>query len=320
MANSITVIIPTYNAERWLNDSLMSLQSQSFRYFNAIIADDGSTDNTAEIATSFSESDSRFKLLQLSHGGVSAARNAGIETADTEWIIFLDADDMLHPSALQLLYETAQNTEADIVIPRITYGDKPTELSESDIRKEAEITDNVNLLRRLLLRQGVEASICGSLYRRSLFNDPTPLRLRNCRYEDLDISYQIPERAKRIAILPQPLYFYRRHNDSFIRSFSPQRLDALDVTDRMYQHFRGTSLEYAAADRRFSAHFNILLVMLSYGAGDDAARRRCFDVIRSQRRKTLTTKGVRMRNRLGALLSYGGMPLLRLIAKICPQR
>lgn len=319
-SHTVTVIIPAYNAGKWLGLCLESVRRQSFPDLRVFVADDGSTDDTEAVATSFASKDNRFTVCRLPHHGVSAARNEGLSFAESEWILFLDADDILHPQALEILLEAAQGTGADAVIPRISYGDIPASTSRIDSCMKPVTVSSTGVLEKLLFRKGVEASICGTLFRRTLFETPEPLRFRDCRYEDLDIGYRVLERAKSVALLPVDLYFYRRHDGSFIRSFSPDRLDALDVTDRMYRHFQGTALEDAAADRRFGAHCNILLVLLTYGVKDDASIRRCLDVIRHQRFRTLTSGKVRVRNRLGALLSYGGLPAMRLAAKIFPQR
>lgn len=318
--SDVTVIVPAFNAARWLGEALRSVSEQTAASWRVVVADDGSTDETAAIARSFAETDGRFTLLTLPHGGVSAARNAALDVAATEWVMLLDADDVLHPQTLELtLAAAAQSPDTDIVIPRQRYGDIPDSFERfSD--SAAERLDSTEVLRRLLLRRGVEASMSGSLYRRTLFESPEPLRFRHCRYEDLDLGYRVIGRARRVALLPEELYFYRRHDGSFMRSLTPERFDVLDVTDRMYGFFRGTPLERAAADRRFGAHCNILLVMYSYGDVCAEAERRCLEVIRRHRRGSLFGRGVRLKNRLGALASYGGRGAMRLLAKILPQR
>lgn len=318
--SDVTVIVPAFNAAQWLGEALRSVSEQTAASWRVVVADDGSTDETAEIARRFAEKDGRFMLLTLPHGGVSSARNAALEVAATEWMLLLDADDVLHPQAIELtLAAAAQSPDTDIVIPRQRYGDIPDSFERfSD--SAAERLDSAEVLRRLLLRHGVEASMSGSLYRRNLFENPEPLRFRHCRYEDLDLGYRVIGRARRVALLPEELYFYRRHDDSFMRSLTPERFDVLDVTDRMYAFFRGTPLEHAATDRRFGAHCNILLVMYSYGDVSAEAERRCLEVIRRHRRGSLFGRGVRLKNRLGALASYGGRGAMRLLAKILPQR
>lgn len=315
----VNVIIPAYNAGRWLPDCLRSLLRQSYKSWRAIVIDDGSTDSTARIVQEFREKDSRIELVNRPHEGVSAARNKGLEHADSRWILFLDADDSLHPRALKLLLQTANSTKAQIVVPRQHYGEIPDRFP-SIHSLNPKVIDSKTALKKLLSRRGIEASMSGTLYLRKLFEEPYSLPFRRGRYEDLDLGYRIFERAQTIALLPAVLYYYRRHEGSFIRSLSPERFDVLDVTDRIYMHFRGTPLAKAAEDRRFGAHFNILMLLYSSREIEPAIEKRCLEVIKTSRNNSLRYSGVRLKNRVGALLAYGGRPMLKLLARINPQR
>ena len=96
-----TVIIPAYNAGKYLDECLESLVSQSFKDFEVIVVDDGSTDRTAVLGRKYTELDNRFRLVEKDNGGVSSARNSGIDNAKGEWVLFVDADDVLVNTALE---------------------------------------------------------------------------------------------------------------------------------------------------------------------------------------------------------------------------
>lgn len=96
----VSVIVPAYNVQNYIEEALISLQQQSFTKFEALIVDDGSTDGTAEIVQRFCDQDARFKLLQKPNGGLSSARNHGIRHANTDYIALLDADDRYEPEKL----------------------------------------------------------------------------------------------------------------------------------------------------------------------------------------------------------------------------
>jgi glycosyltransferase involved in cell wall biosynthesis len=96
----ISVIVPAYNVSKYIEDTLRSLESQSFQDFEVLIVNDGSTDNTADVVQAFVERDSRFKLLHKKNGGLSSARNYGIHHASGEYIALLDGDDIYHPDKL----------------------------------------------------------------------------------------------------------------------------------------------------------------------------------------------------------------------------
>lgn len=98
---TVSVIVPVYNAEKYLKQTLLSIQNQTFKDFEAILIDDGSSDQSGEICDGQAMTDSRFKVIHQKNSGVAAARNAGIEQAEGEFIAFLDADDCWLPEKLE---------------------------------------------------------------------------------------------------------------------------------------------------------------------------------------------------------------------------
>ena len=110
----ISLIIPLYNAEKYLEACLSSVAAQSFRDFEVLCINDGSKDKTEEIVNAFVAKDSRFKLINQENAGCSAARNHGISIAEAPYIAFLDQDDMLHPQAFETLYYMVTKFNADV--------------------------------------------------------------------------------------------------------------------------------------------------------------------------------------------------------------
>ena len=107
----VSVIVPAYNVSHYLETTLLSLERQSYDRFEVLIVDDGSTDDTAKIATVFCQRDSRFRLLQKPNGGLSSARNYGINHAVGKYIALLDGDDVYHPDKLNTHVEVLENSE-----------------------------------------------------------------------------------------------------------------------------------------------------------------------------------------------------------------
>lgn len=114
--SKVSVIIPVYNVENYIRSMLKSLQDQSFKDFEAVIVNDGSTDSSPEIIEEFCREDSRFKCFTQENGGVAAARNRGISLAEGEYAVFYDPDDYIPPRALEKMYRTAASEKADMVI------------------------------------------------------------------------------------------------------------------------------------------------------------------------------------------------------------
>lgn len=106
-----SIIIPVYNVENYLRDCLDSVLNQSFNDWEAICVNDGSTDGSAAILESYAERDSRFNVISQPNGGLSAARNTGLDAAQGDYVLFLDSDDWLEPNALQILSESTTNED-----------------------------------------------------------------------------------------------------------------------------------------------------------------------------------------------------------------
>lgn len=137
-------------------------------------------------------------------------------------------------------------------------------------------------------------------------------------YEDLDFITRILPSVNKVAISDDVLYYYRHRKGSNIGSFTLKRLDVLDVTENICKRVEqyGESMQLAARDRRLSAAFNMFILLVANGYGDSAASDRCWGIIRSLRGGELFNSKVRLKNKLGVLLSYGGRRLFSLISRI----
>jgi glycosyltransferase involved in cell wall biosynthesis len=112
----ITVIIPIYNAERFLRPSVDSVLAQTYRNLEIILVDDGSSDDSGAICDSYAEQDKRVRVIHKSNGGVSSARNVGLDTATGDYIAFVDSDDTIDPDMYDVLFKTIQQSGADMAV------------------------------------------------------------------------------------------------------------------------------------------------------------------------------------------------------------
>ncbi len=115
MSHKITIIIPIYNVEKYLPRCLDSVLNQTFYDWSAILVDDGSPDDSGKIADKYAAHDDRFIVVHKKNAGVSAARNTALDMADGEYIMFLDADDCIHPQTMEILYKIARREDVDVV-------------------------------------------------------------------------------------------------------------------------------------------------------------------------------------------------------------
>lgn len=314
-APTVTVIVPVYDAEPYLGECLDSIAGQTFSDFEVIMINDGSTDGSRSICERFASSDPRFQLLNLPNGGVSAARNAGIDRARGRYICFVDADDTIHPNYISRLTASMADNDADVVIARYAYGDSPSALC--DRQTEPLLFDPVNITELGLYQKICVNAAGGTMISRHIIENGLRYNTGR-RYEDLDIFYKFLLRARKVAYIPDRLYFYRHNDSSFLNTFSEGRLDALEVTDDIVDYMRSHApqLVRAARDRRFSAHFNVLLLLLKYDADRPATVSRCMSVIKAERLNELLNPKVKLKNKLGALASYGGPGFLTFLNRL----
>ncbi len=142
----ISVIVPVYNAERFLQKTVGSVLSQTYKDFELILVDDGSTDNSLAVLNGFAEKDSRVKVIHKENGGVGSARNIGLSTAKGEFVAFLDGDDFLEPDYLSKLYSAIENNDVSFCRFSLDYSDKCVKRHEGNLEKLALAPFDFNLL------------------------------------------------------------------------------------------------------------------------------------------------------------------------------
>ena len=111
----VSIIVPIYNREKWLRNCLGSISSQTFKEWECILVNDGSTDNSLKIAQEYAENDERFIVISQENQGVSAARNLGLDHAQGKWVTFVDSDDEIAPDYLEILHKIGEDNNADLV-------------------------------------------------------------------------------------------------------------------------------------------------------------------------------------------------------------
>lgn len=209
----LSVIIPCYNAGRYLPACLSSLQGQALSRAEFIFVDDGSTDGSDAMLDEFAEEDRRTRVLHLENGGVSRARNIAIDMARGRYIAFLDADDMLEKGALSRLLQIAVDQDADIVSAdhRVLWDDG----TQREVRLGATESEPMAVVGKIVSMHPVYNNLWNKLYRRALFEDAACRLDPGIRIgEDAVLNVRLYARAKRIAHVGELLYTYRVHERS----------------------------------------------------------------------------------------------------------
>ena len=312
----ISVIVPVYNTPaQFLNECIESVLVQDFHLFELILVDDGSDLPTASLLDRLSQTDDRIQLLTTPNRGVSMARNAGLDIARGQYITFLDSDDCLLPGALSQLYATALNNRVKIATGGIIFE------NESPAREDRAVTvlPSLEAIEKLFRQRDYNWNVgpCAKLFDRSLFDD---LRFSSNRYEDLELIPQIFAQVDSIACDPTPVYFYRQHPAAFTHTFSPSRLDVLDVMDRLRQTVGNLSsaTDRALDDRTFSAacHVTSLLAREDKDKKYTGQADRAWTIVRKYRCQILLDPKARPKNRIGALIALLGRHAFTAIARL----
>lgn len=314
----VSVIIPAYNVEKYIRECLDSVLGQTYSDIEVIVIDDGSTDSTPEIIREYAERDSKVRLIRKPNGGPSA-RNAGLDVASGEWIMFVDSDDAIAPEAVETLLGLATETGTLYAEGGWTEGEDSRRVCWSEgAESVTRIYDAESYIEKVLYQQGPVPSAWSKLFYRSLFDGGLRFR-EGILYEDLDFFYLPAVKAGKMAVTDRPLYFYRKNPASLTGRFSPRRFDVLEVTARIeaYVAVNYPRLLPAAHDRRLSAGFNMLGLIAAHdreGRYSQTASD-CWTLIRRYRRESLLNPQVRLKNKVGIILSYFGRGVFSLFAR-----
>ena len=206
----ISVIVPIYNVERYLEKCILSIQCQTHRDLEIILSDDGSTDHSGVICNHFATLDSRIRVIHKINGGLSDARNAGIEVASGSYYMFVDSDDFIAPDTIEKLYLAATEHDCEIAVCNIvrTFDDGTTEPFYHPVDQ---LTVWVGQQRFETLKQ---PSVCNKLFRAELFKD---VRFPKGKfYEDTFVYHVLAYKARQIVLTGHDGYFYLSRRDSIL--------------------------------------------------------------------------------------------------------
>lgn len=217
---AISVIIPVYNTEKYLDKCLSSLVRQTFRDFEAIIVNDGSTDGSASIMQRYENDNPNFICITKENGGQGSARNLALAKARGEYIAFLDSDDYYEPDYLRLLYEAAEKHDADLAICSFYRAWEGTGKKKRLLfRKRAGVHTRDDIVGSLIVDFFLHSYLWDRLWRRELLRGFT---FTDMRYEDLACVVQLTYAAEKIVMIPDPLYNYVWRKGATSKSINPR--------------------------------------------------------------------------------------------------
>ena len=233
----ISVIIPIYKVEAYLDKCVQSVVGQSYQNLEIILVDDGSPDNCGAMCESWAKRDSRIKVVHKENGGLSDARNAGLAVATGELISFIDSDDWIEPEFLQTLYDAMVNQDAQIAECAIHLVDEDGNILRDRSPSKTEVIETKEALRRLILEEGVFQTVWNKLYRREVMDG---ILFEKGKYNEDDFwTYQVFDRTEKLALVDKPMLNYLQRGGSIMGvGYNPKRLDGLEARLRRMEYLQ----------------------------------------------------------------------------------
>ena len=309
---TVAVIIPAYNIGDYLPECLDSVLSQTHRELEIIVVDDGSTDHSGRVADDYARRDPRVRVIHKANGGLSDARNAGLDVVTAPFVTMIDGDDVVHPRYVELLLAAATATAAPITVAPWRKFTGPCPAMPALHAVEPQRYDAPTAIDAIFYQEQLNNSACSRLFDTTLFKS---VRFpRGKLYEDIAIIYDLVTGAGSVAFVDLPLYYYRqKRRGSITHLYTPARYDIIEILDALYDRLATDDPARLPAlrSRRVSAAFNLLGLLR-----DDERERiaHCWDIITTSRVACLRDRRVRLKNKAALLVSFLGRPLTRLLA------
>ncbi len=266
MNDLISIIVPVYKVEKYLNRCVDSIINQTYKNLEIILVDDGSPDNCPKICDEYAKKDDRIKVIHKENGGLSDARNAGIKIANGKYIGFVDSDDWISVDFYSELYKLLTKYDADIAICDFIRTDDNEKIIINNKNKIENVYTQEQYLERYFKvgYQTTEYYAWNKLYKKSLMSEEQyPKGLTS---EDVLGTYKAILKSERIAKTNEKLYFYRYNNQSITGKFTNKDFDLIQIWDKVIEYtnkFAPKYYKYAILNRK-RINFTLLFRMAKH--------------------------------------------------------
>ena len=226
----ISVVVPVYNVEKYLNQCVDSVLAQTYKNIEVILVDDGATDSSPAICDEYAEKDSRVKVVHKKNGGLSSARNSGIKVATGDYLMFIDSDDYWNADfVLRELIDKTLASDADITCfgyreyfdGENTYGKGIDNIALAQCSGEG-----FDLLEKMFSKGVFISSACTKIVKSNLIQ-PDTLFVEGITSEDIDWTARLLIKARSFSVYPNSFYVYRQRNNSIVHSIKYENLKML---------------------------------------------------------------------------------------------
>ncbi len=230
----ISVIIPVYKVEKYLDECVRSVLNQTYKNLEIILVDDGSPDACPQMCDEYAKTDDRVIVIHKKNGGLSSARNSGISIATGDYLFFLDSDDYISNDLMETLVHVSLNNNAEIVACRFT---SETENLNHSAQFETYIYSSKKALKNILKEKSLTTSAWGKLYKSELFEN---IRYPEGKiYEDLGTVYKILDLVEKVVLVDSRKYYYRCNPESITQvAVSRKQLDYYDIISELKEYIK----------------------------------------------------------------------------------
>lgn len=320
MNKLVSIVVPVYNVDKYLDKCINSIINQEYKDLEIILIDDGSTDESGKKCDLWAKKDNRIRVIHKENGGLSDARNVGIDNAKGYYISFIDSDDFISEQYIQELYENIINTESDISICNPYYyyeQDDNTKIVERyKIKIDRIVGNSIDMTKVLLYQKYFDTSAWGKLYKTELFKKNKIYYPKGKLYEDIATTYKVFLKAKKIVFINKNLYFYRQRSDSIMSSkFNKKEMDYINNAQEMMKDLSQLNIEMinkAAISRFLSTNFAIYRKIPNSKSYTNEIKK-IKDNIKKYRKIVLLDKNSRLKNRVAVLISYINLKIIKLL-------
>lgn len=301
MKKVVSVIIPVYNVENYLKDCVDSVVSQTAKNIEIILVDDGSTDSSGELCDKIAKTDRRIAVFHKKNGGLSDARNFGLNYANGEYIVFIDSDDVVDKCMIEKLYDMVSENKCDIGII------DPAHFYDSAVPnyvnvRHTEILDSSSAICTMLYQKKFLVSATGKIYKKQLFDSiKFPVGMI---FEDIAIMYKLFDICRKVAYNSSKLYGYRHRNGSITTNgFSARDLDILQICDEMTMYFEKSNNAISRAVKCYTLNANFRVYLNCYNNSEYAIEKeKCAKYIKNNCNDVLFNFKTRLKLKIAILL------------------
>lgn len=322
----ISVIVPVYNVEKYISACVDSILAQTYTKLEILLVDDGSTDSSGALCDEYARRDVRVRVIHQENGGLSNARNTGMQTAQGTYFAFVDSDDFIAGDYIAYLYEMIEKHHAQIAVcgyQKVYPGDEYScyrgRTGNHNSVDSEKVYSTEEGLQQLLYQRGIISSAWGRLFDASLFMYTDVMQFPVGKlHEDVAVMYRLFEAADTIVCGDESKYYYLQRADSIVnQQFDRRRMDYIAFTGECIQFMEDfyPNLRKAAVSRHFGACFE-LLSCIENNNSYRIEYEQLVNEIKKYRHIVLWDANARLKNRLAAAGSYISVAGIRKLSRL----